>query len=83
MAGELLNASGRSNAVVQVSGAVQVQAVVFVTSTGAFVNAGTATTIPPGLINTGGQPNAVVVPQAGMQIKPVVVVDSTGAFVYA
>jgi hypothetical protein len=83
MAGHLENSQGRASTIVQVQAGIQVQAVVFVTSTGAFVNAGTATTVSPGVTNTGGQPNAVVVPQAGVQIKPMVVVDSTGAFVYS
>jgi hypothetical protein len=83
MAGYLENAQGRANTVVQVQAGMQVQPVVLVTSTGSFVNAGTATTIPPGVANTGGQPNAVVVPQAGTQIRAVCILDSSGAYVFA
>ena len=46
--GELTSASGRANTVVQIQAGMQVQPVVFVTSAGAFVNVGTATTIPAG-----------------------------------
>lgn len=83
MAGYLQNAQGRANAVVQVQAGMQVQPVVLVTAAGAFVNAGTATTIPPGVTNTAGRPNTVVVPQAGTQIRAVCVLDSSGAYVFA
>lgn len=83
MAGFLVTASGRANTVVQVAAAMQVSPVILVTSSGAFVNAGTATTAAPGMTTTGGQPNTVVVPRAGTRIRPVVVVDSSGQFVYA
>lgn len=81
--GELTSASGRANTVVQIQAGMQVQPVVFVTSAGAFVNVGTATTIPAGVTNTAGQPNTVALPQAGMQIRAVCVLDSTGAYVYS
>jgi hypothetical protein len=83
MSGELVNASGRASAVVQVQPGMQVEPVILVTAAGAFVNAGTATTIAPGLTNTAGRPNTVVVPQAGTQIRAVVVVDSSGQYVFA